>query len=188
MQKTTIFLLILSISGLLHFTTQALAQNTEITKPAVRHTAPQPDPQNGTFKIKALVENQHQISTIYLWYRNKGEAQFQKIEMHASGERRYSADLTQTEKGVEYYIEVTDTEGLWASDGQQDRPYFFESAMPKPSLASQFSTAKTETEHKKPFWKKTWFWVAVVAVIGGGIALAGSGGDKGEPTGTVNVE
>ncbi len=189
-QKILTLLLSFILSGFFSLGTQlALAESSKPTLPTVRHTAPQPDTQNGRFKIKAIIKSPHPLSKITLWYRNKGETAFQKIEMHGDGERRYSADLVQTENGVEYYIEVTDTQGQQARDGQKNKPYFFESSIPEPPPAFQFSTANTETGTTKPFWKKTWFWVAVVTVtvIGGGVALAGSGSDEGQPTGTVTV-
>lgn len=188
MQKTIILLLILFISGLPQLGTTALAQNAQAAKTSVRHLAPAPSAQNGMFNIEAFIEGNEDIDKVFLWSRLKGARRFQKTEMHRIEKHHYKAALSKSEQGIEYYIEVLDTNGLQQNDGSANKPYFFQSAAPAPSPPFQFSTALSETGLKKPFWKKTWFWVAVVAVVGGGVALAGGGGDKGQNTGTVVVD
>jgi len=187
-KKVISLFLFLSLSGLLHLGTQALAQTAATTKTSIRHLGPTPTAQTSTFKIEAFIEGGPDISEVYLWSREKGDGSYKKTVMKRLGAQRYETTFLNTEEGIEYYIEVLDTNGLPQNDGSREKPYFFQSAAPEPQPPFQLSTAKSDASAKKPFWKKTWFWVGVAAVIGGGFALADSGDDDKQSTGTVTVE
>ncbi len=192
MKKIVTTLLVLSLSGFPGLASLVLAKPTDQDVPILRHHSPGLLYQGKTMVIEAVVENEGGLSTVILWYRAKGKSRFQKINMTPTERERYEGHIEADGKfkdGIEYYIEAVNLLGIKGRDGSSGKPYFVEVHEPL-SLTAPLAlrTAQKEVKGRKPFWKKTWFWITVVAAIGGGIAVAGNDSGGGQASGTVIVE
>lgn len=183
--RVIITLLIVSLSGIQGLTPLIFASDQN--PPVVRHTPPASFYPQTDIKIEAIVEHAHPIAEVHLWYRKQGAARFQKQTLSLTHGGTYAGKLEGEDNHIEYYIEAVSSSGFRGTDGSRGKPYFLEALQAPAAVFPALNTMKTREHSKKPFWKKAWFWVAVAAVVGGGIAVASGGGD-GQNTGTVIVD
>lgn len=97
--------------------------------PVISHTPPQIAIIGQPIEIVANIsDTTHQIASIALRYRKKGEINFEEISLSVGTQtfelrQVIPADLV-TINGIEYYIEVTDDLGLHNTYGKPDKPIF----------------------------------------------------------------
>jgi hypothetical protein len=155
--------------------------------PVLRSSAPSEPAVGATVVIEAVVEDASAVTSVKVWYRPVGGGDFQAAEAskRVDDPRLYEAGVVLTsafQDGLEYYVDATDEFGNRGTDGSDAVPYLIE-VRALPAL-SGLETG-TEAPAPRPWWKRRWVWVTVVAVVAGGVAVAANRHDE---TGTVVVE
>lgn len=153
--------------------------------PILRHSVPSAPTVGETLVIQTVVEDASELAGVTVWYRSVGGGEYQAAEASKpSDDRRlYEAGIVLTsafEGGLEYYVSAADEFGNQGTDGTDAVPYLVE-VRAFPALAG---LAGSEAP-PRPWWKRPWVWVAVVAVVAGGVAVSANRDDE---TGTVVVE
>jgi hypothetical protein len=139
--------------------------------------------------IRATVTDNVGVKSVTIFYRDKGETEFQRKEMaRESGTDEYSVTLPEImAPGVEYYIQATDQAGNSLLHGHTFAPLTL-NVVPGETGQEAVAAASQEeatAEPKKGVSKWVWIGLGVLAV--GAIASSGGGGDGGGDTGTITI-
>ncbi|WP_455212859.1 hypothetical protein, partial [Kaarinaea lacus] len=134
-------------------------------------------------QIKATVTDNVGVKSVTLFYRIKGEEEYERANMIRLGDTdEYSVTLGKkdlVEPGIEYYIQAVDLAGNSLLHGYSFSPLAVNVAAPvSPEAVAEGETIREEpaAEEKKT---KTWVWIALGALAVGVIAAAAGGGGGG---------
>lgn len=96
--------------------------------PTITHTPVTAARADASVSLSAVVKDNIAVSSVALYYRTHGAADYSRVAMTYSGTTdQYTATVpaaTVTAAGVEYYIEAMDNNGNRALSGSQTTPYF----------------------------------------------------------------
>ena len=188
---------VLSFALVLSTTGSVLAQAIDVSAPKINHTVVPSGTAGDSLLIEAQVTDNVGVASVVLFYRFKGDSEFQELPMSLEGGDQYAA-LVPTEAGfetdLEYYIEAADAGGTKTTRGLSFDPLtvsLLPGAEEQPVEAEPVETpvvaetAPVESEAPvvpKPKSRTLWYVVGGVLLLGIAAAAAGGGGGDDDPT------
>ncbi len=164
-QRQVLFLVLLAVAAGL--STVSIAQTTlDLDPPILKHTVPLQFSPGDPLQIVAIAQDDSGVENVTLFHRSTQSGVYESQSMDRKTGDEYSTVL-ETEKkatGINYYIEVVDIHGNRILEGSPDSPIALEVAK-----------------------KSNMMYIVLGALaVGGLVALAGGGGDEGEPADNTN--
>lgn len=146
--------------------------------------------------INATVTDNVGVKTVTIFYRDKGETEFQRKEMlRDPGTDKYSATLPAiVAPGIEYYIQATDQAGNTLLHGHTFAPLTLNVLPGKSTQEGQEAVAAApqgEAVAKPEKGVSKWVWIGLGVLAVGALAGGGGGGSTSAApeadTGTVTI-
>jgi hypothetical protein len=141
--------------------------------------------------IQAVVEDETPVASVSVLYRAPGASRYERVEMTRVMGHSYESQLEISAafaQGLEYFIEAIDEGGARGTDGSTLRPYLLMVQEGPPMASLGLSTMADPQKATRPLWKRRWFWFGTALAVTGGLAIANSGGNENNNSGTVVVE
>lgn len=180
-----IYLLIISLSGIINLPLIAHAAIDDQTPPIIRHAPPDTLTQGEEMEITAIVEDDSAISWVNLWYRIKGEGIYKKVLMKQTDPRTYKAVIKVTNE-TSKLIPPPQIEKSGGGQGEGEQrlsldetnygiEYYIEAT-------DQFSNEGTDGEKARPYFVEVRESPVIPSVAGetgiGSTGLSTSGSEK----------
>ena len=159
----------------------------DLDAPTVTHTPPRSKSDDGKVTFSANVVDNVAVKSVKIFYRAKGQAQYDTRFLEKQDGDNYSITLPVGEPNLEYYIQAEDSSGNTLLHGYAFSPIVLSFSDHKAEVVSDpsksisdFGMAKNE-----PIYKNKWLWIGVGIALGA-VALSSGSDDSGagKPTST----
>ncbi|MFK7853525.1 MAG: hypothetical protein AB8B79_05405 [Granulosicoccus sp.] len=180
------------------FSNGAFAQSTErdFEAPIIEHEQIDGGTSGDVETFVATVVDNDELQSVSLFYRYSGEADYVELVMQPVASSSYysakvdTAEAKEAAESIEYYIRAEDVSGNLVLKGFVFEPLVRSLIMPiamapeEQPITSAVDPAPAPAPVAKPARKINWLYVALGALVIGGVAAGASGGDSGGGGGT----